>query len=107
MDYTIQMLLACIAGVVLGIAIIRVIKMYHRINVMDRKLNLIIASLGIDYVSLSDRVKELARQGRKIEAIKAYREETGKGLAEAKEAVEEWLRLEEDKPGGKNPASPS
>lgn len=38
---------------------------------------------------LSDRVKELARDpARKIEAIKVYREETGAGLAEAKEAVE-------------------
>jgi hypothetical protein len=41
---------------------------------------------------LSERVKELARDpGRKIEAIKAYREETGAGLAEAKEAVEAYL----------------
>jgi hypothetical protein len=38
---------------------------------------------------LSDRVKELAGDpARKIEAIKAYREETGAGLAEAKQAVE-------------------
>jgi hypothetical protein len=38
---------------------------------------------------LSDRVKQLASDpSRKIEAIKVYREETGAGLAEAKEAVE-------------------
>jgi hypothetical protein len=38
---------------------------------------------------LSDRVKQLASDPtRKIEAIKVYREETGAGLAEAKEAVE-------------------
>lgn len=42
---------------------------------------------------LSDRVKELARDPtRKIEAIKLYREETGEGLAEAKEAVEAYVR---------------
>lgn len=41
----------------------------------------------------SDRVRELARDpARKIEAIKAYREETGAGLAEAKEAVEAITR---------------
>ena len=28
----------------------------------------------------------------KIQAIKAYREETGAGLAEAKQAVEKWLK---------------
>jgi ribosomal protein L7/L12 len=40
---------------------------------------------------LSDRVKELASDpSRKIEAIKAYREETGAGLAEAKAAVEAY-----------------
>jgi len=38
---------------------------------------------------LSARVQQLASDpSRKIEAIKAYREETGAGLAEAKEAVE-------------------
>lgn len=32
---------------------------------------------------------ELLRQGRKIEAIKVYREETAAGLKEAKDAIEE------------------
>ncbi|HVS40576.1 MAG TPA: ribosomal protein L7/L12 [Gemmataceae bacterium] len=41
---------------------------------------------------LSDRVKQLAGDpARKIEAIKVYREETGAGLAEAKNAVESFL----------------
>ena len=40
----------------------------------------------------SDRVKEIARDpARKIEAIKIYREETGAGLAEAKETVETYI----------------
>lgn len=34
-------------------------------------------------------VRELAMAGHKIEAIKAYREQTGAGLKEAKDAVEE------------------
>jgi hypothetical protein len=42
---------------------------------------------------LSEKVKSLARDpNRKIEAIKVYREETGAGLAEAKEAVEDYVR---------------
>src|ERR1700730_15253198 len=45
---------------------------------------------------LSERVKDLARNpNAKIAAIKAYREETGLGLKEAKDAVERWL----SKPG--------
>lgn len=36
----------------------------------------------------NQRITELMRQGRKIEAIKLYREQTGVGLAQAKEAVE-------------------
>jgi hypothetical protein len=41
---------------------------------------------------LSDHVREIARDpSRKIEAIKAYREETRAGLAEAKQAVEAFI----------------
>jgi ribosomal protein L7/L12 len=44
------------------------------------------------FPSLSQRVMEIASDpGRKISAIKAYREETGLGLKEAKDAVEAWL----------------
>lgn len=38
------------------------------------------------------RVVELLRQDKMIQAIKAYREQTGAGLAEAKSAVEEIQR---------------
>jgi ribosomal protein L7/L12 len=61
---------------------------------IDRKVTRIATHLGVDATAplpLSDRVKELARDpARKIEAIKVYREETGVGLAEAKEAVEAY-----------------
>jgi Ribosomal protein L7/L12 C-terminal domain len=62
---------------------------------LDRKMNLILEQMNIsldEHVGMSDRVKDLARDpSRKIEAIKAYREETGAGLAEAKQAVEEFI----------------
>ena len=62
---------------------------------LDRKMNLILQQMNIsfdEYVGISDRVKELARDpSRKIEAIKVYREETGAGLADAKKAVEEFI----------------
>jgi ribosomal protein L7/L12 len=37
---------------------------------------------------MSPEVLELARSGRKIQAIKVYRELTGVGLAEAKDVVD-------------------
>ena len=40
----------------------------------------------------SDRVREAVTAGRKIEAIKILRDETGMGLKEAKHAVEEFER---------------
>jgi ribosomal protein L7/L12 len=42
--------------------------------------------------ALSQHVKDIARKpGSKIAAIKAYRDETGAGLKDAKDAVEGWL----------------
>jgi|GEM_PF-1764583 len=62
---------------------------------VDRKLSLLLKEMNISFEEaggLSDRVKELARDpSRKIEAIKAYREETGAGLAEAKQTVEAFI----------------
>jgi hypothetical protein len=62
---------------------------------VDRKVSLILKELNINYedsFALSDRVKEIARDpSRKIEAIKAYREETGQGLYEAKQAVDAFI----------------
>jgi uncharacterized protein YoxC len=62
---------------------------------VDRKLNSILKQMNFtfdEFAVLSDRVKELARDpNRKIEAIKVYREETGAGLAEAKETIEAFI----------------
>jgi ribosomal protein L7/L12 len=62
---------------------------------LQRKADLALTHLGIQpppYPSpLSERVKELAADPqRKIEAIKVYREETGAGLKDAKDAIEKW-----------------
>ncbi len=43
---------------------------------------------------LAQSVESLLREGRKIEAIKLYREQTGLGLKEAKDAVEAMARGE-------------
>jgi ribosomal protein L7/L12 len=60
-----------------------------RLQAVDRKLNLILANLGIDpYEGLDQQIVELVRSGQKIEAIKLYREQTGAGLKESKDYVE-------------------
>jgi ribosomal protein L7/L12 len=62
-----------------------------RIARIERKVDLIMQSLGIlttDAEDNLDEVRDLMQTGRKIEAIKRYRELTGAGLAEAKQAVE-------------------
>lgn len=66
-----------------------------RVSRIERNLNALLRHHGVDPTQglpLSDRVKQLASDpARKIEAIKVYREETGAGLAEAKEAVEAYI----------------
>ena len=60
-----------------------------RLAAIERKLQAIMDHLGIVDVEPSyPQVRELARRGQKIQAIKLYREQTGAGLAEAKHAVE-------------------
>jgi hypothetical protein len=80
-------------GVLLGLLFLFHAQTSARLRGLERKLNALLRHHGADltqgYLPLSDRVKQLAADpGRKIEAIKAYREETGAGLAEAKEAIE-------------------
>ena len=66
-----------------------------RVQRLERKLNLLLRHHGVDSLqglALSDRVKEIANDpARKIQAIKAYRDETGVGLKEAKDAVEAYM----------------
>ncbi|MFH8409429.1 ribosomal protein L7/L12 [Streptomyces sp. NPDC018019] len=62
----------------------------RRLRYMDRKLDLIMEHLGIEETGPEGmaEIDALLLKGRKIEAIKRYRELTGAGLAEAKEAVD-------------------
>ena len=65
-----------------------------RINELEDKLKLVYRHLNIEYGDsahdpmLSPQLQAALRSGNKIEAIKIYRELTGVGLAEAKEAIE-------------------
>ncbi|HWS36031.1 MAG TPA: hypothetical protein VN408_25260 [Actinoplanes sp.] len=65
----------------------------QRIAGIERKLDLIMAHHGITLPEPEHPdVVEHLRGGRKIHAVKAYRDRTGAGLAEAKEAVEQIAR---------------
>jgi ribosomal protein L7/L12 len=62
---------------------------------VERKLDLLLKHAQIDLAAVADReATALVRSGSKIQAIRAYRELTGTGLAEAKEAVERLERGE-------------
>jgi ribosomal protein L7/L12 len=64
-----------------------------RLAAIERKLDLVMRHLGIeDPAAESPDVLGPLMQGRRIEAIKAYREQTGTTLADAKAAVDQIAR---------------
>ncbi|MEU6140230.1 ribosomal protein L7/L12 [Streptomyces sp. NPDC047081] len=67
----------------------RISRADQRVARVERKLDLILGHLGLrEDEPWSAEVADLVRAGKKIEAIKMYREATGVGLKEAKDAVE-------------------
>ena len=68
-----------------------------RVEALERKLDQLLAQpaaapAASTHVGPSDSIKAHILAGRKINAIKEYREQTGVGLREAKDAVEEIAR---------------
>jgi ribosomal protein L7/L12 len=60
-----------------------------RVARVEQKLDLVLDHLGLREADpRMDEIDALLRDGKKIQAIKTYREITGAGLKEAKEAVE-------------------
>jgi len=60
-----------------------------RLQRVEKKLDAIISHLGVVMnLGVDAQLIELVRAGKKIEAIKLYRESTGVGLKEAKDFVE-------------------
>jgi hypothetical protein len=57
---------------------------------IDRRLDLLVRHAGIDIWEVAMReAQTLLRAGRKVEAVKRYREYLGVSLADAKRAIEE------------------
>jgi ribosomal protein L7/L12 len=60
-----------------------------RLARLERKVDLILRHLGLDSnQDVNPQIIELMQSGRKIQAIKLYRQQTGVGLKEAKDYVE-------------------
>ena len=67
----------------------QVARVERRLDRTERKLDAIMTHLGITEAEPDlPEVHAFLRDGKKIQAIKAYRERTGAGLKEAKDAVE-------------------
>lgn len=65
----------------------------RRVARLERKLDLLLGHLGVrEETPRREEIAGLLREGKKVQAIKVYREATGAGLVEAKEAVEELER---------------
>ena len=70
-----------------------IIALKNRINVLEDHLKFIYSHLNLEYPTspdplMSPQIQAALRSGNKIEAIKIYRELTGVGLAEAKQAID-------------------
>ncbi|MFE3176421.1 ribosomal protein L7/L12 [Amycolatopsis sp. NPDC059090] len=62
----------------------------RRMTRLERKLDLVLGHLGVQEPdgALAAELEPLLREGKTIAAIKRYREVTGAGLKEAKDAVD-------------------
>jgi hypothetical protein len=68
----------------------------EKVYALERRLRAVEERVGIDPLDADPdaEVLDLLSRGRKIEAIKAYRERTGAGLKEAKDAVDRIEKLQ-------------
>jgi ribosomal protein L7/L12 len=76
--------IACLCGI---------FSLHSRLALLENRVRVLSEAMGNDGVgnALSGRVKALAEDPEKmIQAIKAYRDETGAGLVAAKKAIEDY-----------------
>lgn len=86
--------LLLVLGLVAGVASVqsRLSGMDKRLARIERRLALVADRLGLEEAdeqrAQRERIEALVREGKQIAAIKEYREMTGAGLKDAKDAVE-------------------
>ena len=67
----------------------------RRMARLEKKVDVLLDHFGLGdqfRIPANDQIRQLLQDGHKIQAIKVYRELTGVGLKEAKDAVEEMQR---------------
>ena len=75
----------------LVVLLLVVLSVNRRIQLLEAKVNRLLALQGVDVDTLpvpSEEILALARRGEKIAAIKAYRGQTFAGLKDAKNMIE-------------------
>lgn len=67
---------------------------FEALRRIEAKLDKILEHLEIefDWPTLSQQVRDLADDGKKVESVRLLREESGISLASAKEAVDQYLK---------------
>jgi ribosomal protein L7/L12 len=86
-----------LSGIVVMVVLLAIV-LGDRLSKLDRRLATIERMLRLhpEYRSAEKDLTEWQKlaldPSSKIQAIKAYRDETGAGLAEAKKAVEKWMK---------------
>ena len=92
--YVLILLTIVVVGL-LGIRLSTIERRINKLSLLDAKLDLLLRHSGVDYdpyKNLPPKVADAVQAGRKIEAIKCYREATGVDLKEAKEFIEDVQR---------------
>lgn len=70
-----------------------ILELRRRVTNLEARATFLLRNLGIAYPEMpgwqaSPEIMELVRRGRKTEAIKLFRQETGAGLKDAKQFIE-------------------
>ncbi len=67
----------------------RIARLERRLGIVERKLDAVLGHVGVALAEPGfEEVDSFLREGKKLHAIKAYRDRTGATLAEAKDFVE-------------------
>lgn len=84
-----------------------ILELKQRVARLETQLAYLLRSLGLGYPEppaheVSPEIVDLVRRGKKIEAIKRFRQETGAGLSDAKRVIDSLeQRLVITGPGGR------
>ncbi len=89
MDIAMALLVVVLVALLVSVNEHKLRRTNHRVARLEQKIDLVMERLGIHEPDPAmGQVAALVREGKKIQAIKLYRETTGSDLLEAKNAVD-------------------